>query len=60
MLKFEENINKVEITLHGLAMKSELVKNIKFDDGKTRVSFDVVVRVRQAFKKDEMWNKTTT
>lgn len=55
MLKFEENINKSEITLHGVTAKNEIMKPVKFTDTSgAKVSFDVIVRVRQCHKKDEV------
>lgn len=55
MVTFEENINKSEINLHGLTSKNEVMKSVKFNDSTgAKVNFDVVIRVKQCHKKDEM------
>ena len=60
MVTFEENIDKQEINLHGLAQRNEVIKTIKFDVNGVKVSFDMAIRVKQAYRKEEMETKTVT
>ena len=46
---FEENIFKTEVGFIGLSKTNEVVKKIKFE----KVSFNVVVRIRQSLSKTE-------
>lgn len=60
-MSFEENIHKQEINLHGFSQKNQVTKQINFTDSSgEKVSFDVLVRIKQSHKKDEIETTTIT
>jgi len=55
MIKFEEDIDTKEVMLAELNQTNELKKTVRYQDDKSKkiASFELTIRVRQNFKKDE-------
>jgi len=54
MMFFDKDIFKGEVSLRGLETNNEMSKTLKFDFEKHKVTFDVIVRVKEAYSGKEM------